>query len=86
MKIGIIGAGHIGRAFAKKVAEAGYEVIISNSRGADSLKEVAAIWGDDVKAGTPREAAESDVIFLGLPWQHLKESRHKSRPGQARSL
>ncbi len=37
MKIGIIGAGGIGQAFAGQVAKAGYEVVVSNSRGPESL-------------------------------------------------
>lgn len=37
MKIGIIGAGGIGQAFAGHMAKAGYEVIVSNSRGPESL-------------------------------------------------
>uniref|UniRef100_F4CC91 NADP oxidoreductase coenzyme F420-dependent n=1 Tax=Sphingobacterium sp. (strain 21) TaxID=743722 RepID=F4CC91_SPHS2 len=40
MKIGILGAGAIGMAFAKQVTKAGYDVLISNSRGPASLKEV----------------------------------------------
>ena len=42
MKIGVIGAGGIGQAFASQVAKAGYEVIVSNSRGPESLAEIAA--------------------------------------------
>lgn len=33
MKIGIIGAGAIGRAFAMQAVRAGYEIILSNQRG-----------------------------------------------------
>ena len=45
MNIGIIGAGHIGRAIAAHVAQAGYEVAVSNSRGPESLAGfVRFIW------------------------------------------
>jgi len=37
MKIGIIGAGQVGQALAKKIVKAGYHIIISNSRGPESL-------------------------------------------------
>jgi predicted dinucleotide-binding enzyme len=74
MKIGVIGAGNIGKAFAKQAAKAGYEVIISNSRGADSLTATAKILGNNVIAGTTQQAAEADVIFLGLQWQHLNKA------------
>jgi predicted dinucleotide-binding enzyme len=40
MNIGIIGAGDIGQAFAGQAVKAGYEVIVSNSRGAESLTGV----------------------------------------------
>src|SRR2546428_13824682 len=39
VKIGVIGAGGIGQAFAAHAVKAGYEVILSNSRGAQSLAE-----------------------------------------------
>lgn len=37
MKIGIIGTGGIGKAFARQVTKADYDVIVSNSRGPESL-------------------------------------------------
>ena len=73
MKIGIIGAGAIGTAFAKQVAAAGYEVVISNSRGAESLKEKVKQIGGNTTAGSVKEAAEADVIFLALQWPHLQQ-------------
>jgi len=74
MKIGIIGAGAIGTTIAKQLAEAGYNVIISNSRGADTLEEkIKEIRGNTV-AGSVREAAEADVIFLAVRWEHAQEA------------
>lgn len=71
MKIGIIGSGGIGRAFAKQVLKAGYEVIISNSRGADSLGEVVKQLGGNVHAGSVEDAAAADIVFLAVQWIHL---------------
>ncbi|MFD2571637.1 NADPH-dependent F420 reductase [Spirosoma soli] len=71
MKIGIIGAGGIGQAFASQVAKAGYEVIISNSREPSSLTEVVNRLGGNVTAGTVKQAAQADVIFLAIPWNSL---------------
>ncbi|MCE7864613.1 MAG: NADP oxidoreductase [Bacteroidetes bacterium CHB5] len=71
MRIGIIGSGGIGLAFAKQVLNAGYEVIISNSRGAHSLGEVVKQLGGNVRAGAVEEAAASEVIFLAVPWIQL---------------
>lgn len=73
MKIGIIGAGAIGTAFAKQVAAAGYEVVISNSRGAETLKEKVKQIGGNTTAGSVQEAVQSDVVFLALQWQHLQQ-------------
>jgi 8-hydroxy-5-deazaflavin:NADPH oxidoreductase len=77
MKIGIIGAGAIGTTLAKHLTEAGYDVIISNSRGADTLKEkIKEIRGNSV-AGSVQEAAEADVVFLAVRWEHAQEALSK---------
>ena len=73
MKIGIIGAGSIGTTIAKHLTEAGYEVVISNSRGADSLKEKIKQIGGNIIAGLVQEAAESGVVFLAVRWEHVQE-------------
>lgn len=74
MKIGIIGAGAIGTTIAKHLTEAGYDVIISNSRGADTLTEkIKEIRGNSV-AGSVQEAAEADVVFLAVRWEHAQEA------------
>ncbi|TWI91446.1 hypothetical protein LX66_0815 [Chitinophaga japonensis] len=70
MKIGIIGAGAIGLAFAKTAATTGHQVTISNSRGPASLKAIAdALPG--VTADTVTAAAQADIIMLAIPWKHL---------------
>lgn len=71
LKIGIIGAGGIGQAIAKRVSNAGYEIIISNSRGADSLSAVVRNIGGEITAGSVQQAAQADIVFLAVPWKHL---------------
>jgi predicted dinucleotide-binding enzyme len=71
MTIGILGAGGIGQAFASQVANAGYEVILSNSRGPESLADVVSQVGPRAKAGTRQEAAQADVVVLAVPWSEL---------------
>jgi predicted dinucleotide-binding enzyme len=74
MKIGIIGAGSIGTTIAKHLTEAGYDIIISNSRGPDTLKEkIKEIRGNSI-AGSVQEAAEADVVFLAVRWEHVQEA------------
>jgi predicted dinucleotide-binding enzyme len=71
MKIGIIGAGGIGQAFAGHVAKAGYEVIISNSRGPESLAEMVKELGPRAMAGTRQDAARADVVVLSVNWPQV---------------
>jgi predicted dinucleotide-binding enzyme len=73
MKVGIIGAGGIGQAFAKQVAKTDYEVLISNSRGPESLTAVAEQLGGNTKAVTIEEAAQADIVFLSVTWNKLEE-------------
>ena len=72
--IGIIGAGGIGQAFATRLAAANIDAIISNSRGPDSLKSVAAKIGPSVRAGSVQEAAAADIVFVSVPWAQLPQA------------
>lgn len=69
--IGVLGAGGIGQAFARHMADAGFEVFLSNSRGPDSLKDIAARLGPRTKAVTREEAARCEVVFLSARWPQL---------------
>jgi 8-hydroxy-5-deazaflavin:NADPH oxidoreductase len=74
MKIGIIGAGRIGATAARLFSEAGHRVAISNSRGPESLGEIAAELGPSIQASTVADAARfGDVILLAVPW-HLENA------------
>jgi 8-hydroxy-5-deazaflavin:NADPH oxidoreductase len=68
MTIGIIGAGHIGQAVAKRLSSAGLEASISNSRGPESLSSLVRELGPGIKADTRQEAAKADIVFLAVPW------------------
>ncbi len=68
MKIGIIGAGHIGGTAARLFIDAGHEVAISNSRGPETLRDLVAELGPNARAATPEEAARySEVVLLAIP-------------------
>jgi predicted dinucleotide-binding enzyme len=71
VKIGIIGAGAIGRAFAVQAVRAGYEVVLSNRRGPASLAPLVSQLGGRARAGTVAEAAQAEVVFLALPWEQV---------------
>jgi predicted dinucleotide-binding enzyme len=67
MRIGVIGSGNIGGTAARLFADAGHEVVLSNSRGPESLR---AEEGDGVRAGTVEEAAEfGDVVLVAIPYK-----------------
>lgn len=74
MKIGIIGAGHIGGTAAKLFAKAGHQVAISNSRGPASLVPLVASLGPNVRAMSPADSVKfGDVILLAIPWRKKEE-------------
>ncbi|TSA87619.1 NADPH-dependent F420 reductase [Deinococcus detaillensis] len=74
MKIGILGAGHIGKALARLLAEAGHDVGISNSRGPDTLRELAEQIGHGVKAYTNEDAARfGELVIETVPFGHYAD-------------
>jgi 8-hydroxy-5-deazaflavin:NADPH oxidoreductase len=72
--IGIIGAGHIGSQIARKAVEVGYDVVISNSRGPQTLADLAAELGPKARAATAAEAgAAGDVVVVTVPFGHYRD-------------
>jgi predicted dinucleotide-binding enzyme len=72
--IGIIGAGHIGRQIARKAVELGYDVVISNSRGPETLADLVAELGPRARAATPAEAAAAgDFAVVTVPLKSLPD-------------
>lgn len=72
--IGIIGAGHIGGQVARAVIGQGYDVVIANSRGPETLAELVAELGPQARAATPAEAAAvSDVAVVTVPLRAYRD-------------
>ncbi|MGA4634889.1 NADPH-dependent F420 reductase [Pseudomonas solani] len=68
LTIGIIGSGLVGKAVAHLATAAGYNVVISNSRGPDSLAGLIKELGPRARAGTVDEAiAAADIVSLAIP-------------------
>lgn len=66
MQIGIVGAGHIGKAVARVSIKAGYRALLSNSRGPQSLAAEAAEIG--CEAGTVDQAvAFGELVVVAIP-------------------
>jgi predicted dinucleotide-binding enzyme len=66
--VGIIGAGRIGGTVARLAVNAGYDVVISNSRTPKTLADQVASLGDKARAGTPVDAANAgDIVVVSIP-------------------
>jgi 8-hydroxy-5-deazaflavin:NADPH oxidoreductase len=73
LKIGIIGAGHIGGTLASLWVKAGHELLVS-SRHPDQLAGLVRSLGPRARAGTPREAALfGDVVLISVPYGALPQ-------------
>ena len=72
--IGIIGAGHIGSQVARKAVALGYDVVISNSRGPETLADLVAELGPQAQAATAAQAAEAgDFAVVAVPLKNLEQ-------------
>ncbi|GAA1333004.1 NADPH-dependent F420 reductase [Pseudonocardia xinjiangensis] len=68
--IGLIGAGLIGGTVARLAVAGGYDVVLSNSRGPETLQELVDELGSHARAATPAEAAEAgDVVVVTVPFK-----------------
>ena len=66
--IGIIGAGEVGSQIARAAISNGYKVVIANSRGPETLKELIDELGPSARAATAAEAAEAgDFVVVAVP-------------------
>ena len=66
--IGLIGSGHIGSQLARLAVANGYDVVLSNSRGPETLQGLIDELGDHARAGTPAEAAAAgDIVVVTTP-------------------
>src|SRR6202171_5811978 len=73
MKIGIIGAGHIGSTIGELWAKAGHPVFFS-SRHPEELKDLVARLGPLAQAGTVDQAiAFGDDVFIAVPYGALPQ-------------
>lgn len=67
MRIGIIGAGNIGATLARKLAASGHEIKLANSRGPDTIRDLAHDVG--ATAVSKEEAVRDvEVIVLSIPF------------------
>lgn len=66
--IGIIGAGEVGSQIARAAIANGYEVVIANSRGPETLKDLIDELGPSARAATAADAADAgDFVVVAVP-------------------
>ncbi len=72
--IGIIGSGNIGSQVARVAIADGYDVVMSNSRGPETLTDLVAELGEHARAATPTEAGEAgDFVVVSVPLKAIGE-------------
>jgi predicted dinucleotide-binding enzyme len=70
--IGLIGSGHIGSQVARLAVKSGYDVVLSNSRGPETLTELVGELGPSARAATPLEAAQAgDIVVVTIPLKNI---------------
>ena len=71
---GFIGSGNIGSTVARLAIAAGHDVVISNSRGPETLADLVAELGPHARAATAAEAAEAgDVVVVTIPLKAYRD-------------
>ncbi|MBM7046191.1 NAD(P)-binding domain-containing protein [Rhizobium lusitanum] len=72
MKVGILGAGHIGKTLVRELSRTGYDVKVANSRGPETID--ASIFASGGRAVTIEQAVEdADILILSIPLNRLPE-------------
>jgi 8-hydroxy-5-deazaflavin:NADPH oxidoreductase len=72
--IGFIGSGRIGGTVARLAAAAGYAVVLSNSRGPQTLQDLVGEIGPLASAGTAEQAAEQgDIVVVAVPLRAYRD-------------
>ena len=72
--IGFIGSGNIGSSIARAAIARGDEVVLSNSRGPQTLEALVAELGEHARAATPAEAAAAgDLVVVTIPFRAVNE-------------
>jgi 8-hydroxy-5-deazaflavin:NADPH oxidoreductase len=75
MKIGIIGAGEIGGTLTRRLTELGHKVAVANSRGPESLADLAAETG--AQAVSVKDAAKfGEVVVVTIPEKNIPDLPH----------
>jgi predicted dinucleotide-binding enzyme len=87
MKIGIIGAGRMGRALGRRWARAGHEVTISFSRDQRKLEAMAREIGHGARSASPADAANgAEAVLFAVQWSTIDEALEQARSLAGRTV
>jgi predicted dinucleotide-binding enzyme len=82
--VGIIGSGMIGGTVARLSVAAGHKVLVSNSRGPETLTDLVAELGPLATAATAEQAAEAgDLVVVSIPVKAFAEVPAQPLAGKA---
>ena len=74
MTIGLLGAGKIGATLARLLVDHGYDVVLANSRGPETLQDVVAPLGARARADTAVGAATAaDLVVEAVPFKSVPD-------------
>jgi len=74
MRIGFIGAGTVAQTISKHTLPLGHQVLLSNSRGPETLANVVRDLGAGAAAGTATQAADQEIVVLASTWANVKQA------------
>ncbi len=75
MRIGIIGAGHIGGNCARQAVKGGHQVMLSFARDPSKLDELASQLGYQSSIGSVAEVVEfGEAVILSVPWAAIPQA------------
>lgn len=83
LTLGLIGSGMIGSSVARLAVAAGLEVVLSNSRGPETLADLVAELGELARAATPAEAARAaNVVVTAIPLKAYEQLPAEAMAGK----
>jgi 8-hydroxy-5-deazaflavin:NADPH oxidoreductase len=81
--IGLIGSGNIGSTVARLAVDAGHDVVLSNSRGPETLTDLVDRLGPRARAATAAEAAAAgDIVVVAVPLKAYRDAPVKPLRGK----
>jgi predicted dinucleotide-binding enzyme len=73
-RIGFIGSGNVGQAIARREIAAGHTVVMSNSRGSETLAGLVAAFGPRASAATAAAASNAaEIVIVAIPFTSFKQ-------------